>query len=189
MGTVVPLSTDQYHAILQATPDGFAVLSRDGQILDVNDAYCDLTGYRRKELLRMRLQDLVAGDGFREARPAIESILAGGKAKFELSSSRSPNNLYLNRDSFSAPAPLKLGTGAKKYGNVRGFGTISENLTLTKSHRITEKVRFQLRGELLNLFNRHSLGGISGDINNPNFGYATSVSGNRQVQVSARVDF
>src|SRR5215467_2870188 len=85
MGTVVPLSTDQYHAILQATPDGFAVLSRDGQILDVNDAYCELTGYRRKELLRMRLQDLVAGDGFREARPAIESILAGGKAKFELS--------------------------------------------------------------------------------------------------------
>src|SRR5262249_16111200 len=97
------------------------------------------------------------------------------KAKFELSSSRSPNNLYLNRECFSAPAPLKLGTGAKKYGNVRGFGTISENLTLTKSHRITEKVRFQLRGELLNLFNRHSLGGISGDINNPNFGYATSV--------------
>ena len=48
---------------------------------------------------------------------------------------------------------------------------------------------FQLRGELLNLFNRHNLGGISGDVNNPNFGYATSVSGNRQVQLSARMDF
>lgn len=111
------------------------------------------------------------------------------KSKFELSSSTSPNNVYLIRESFSAPAPLKLGTGAKRYGNVRGFGTMTENLTLTKSHRITEQVSFQLRGELLNLFNRHTLGGISGDINNPSFGYATSVSGNRQVQLSARVDF
>ena len=55
------------------------------------------------------------------------------KSQFELSSSRSPNNLYLNRAMFTAPAALKLGTGAKRYGNVRGFGTINENLTLTKS--------------------------------------------------------
>jgi len=111
------------------------------------------------------------------------------RSAFELSTSRSPNNLYLNRDMFSLPGPLQLGTGAKRYGNVRNFGTINENLTLTKSHQITEHVRFQLRGELLNLFNRHMLGGISGDVNNANFGYATSVSGNRQVQVSGRFDF
>jgi hypothetical protein len=111
------------------------------------------------------------------------------RSGFELSNSRAPGNLYLNRELFTAPAALKLGTGAKRYGNVRGFGTINENLTLTKSHRLTERVNFQLRGELLNLFNRHNLGGISGDVNSPNFGYATSVSGNRQVQVSARVDF
>jgi hypothetical protein len=108
---------------------------------------------------------------------------------FELSTTRSASNLYLNREMFSAPAPLTLGTGAKRYGNVRGFGTRTENLTLTKSHAITEQIRFQLRGELLNLFNRHVLGGISGDINNPNFGYVTSVSGNRQIQLSARIDF
>ena len=111
------------------------------------------------------------------------------ESQFELSTSRSPNNLYLNREMFSVPAPYQLGTGAKRYGNVRGFGTTTENLTLTKSHRIAERVTFMLRGELLNLFNRHELGGISGDINNPNFGYATSVSGNRQVQFSGRIDF
>jgi hypothetical protein len=108
---------------------------------------------------------------------------------FQLSTTRSPNNLYLNREMFSAPAPLQLGTGAKRYGNVRGFGTRTENLTLTKSHQVTERVTFQLRGELLNLFNRSTLGGISGDINNANFGYVTSVSGNRQVQLSGRIEF
>lgn len=111
------------------------------------------------------------------------------ESQFELSTSRSPNNLYLNRELFSLPAQLTLGSGAKRYGNVREFGTTTENLTLTKSHRLAEGVNLQLRGELLNLFNRHVLGGISGDINNANFGYVTSVSGNRQVQVSARIDF
>ncbi len=111
------------------------------------------------------------------------------QSAFELSTSRSPNNLYLNREFFTAPPQLSLGTGAKRYGNVRGFGTISENLTLTKSHRIAERVSFQIRGELLNLFNRHRIEGISGDVNNPNFGYMTSVSGNRQVQLSTRIEF
>jgi hypothetical protein len=111
------------------------------------------------------------------------------ESAFELSTSRSPNNLYLNREMFSAPGPYQLGTSAKRYGNVRGFGTTNENLTLTKSHTIAEGVTFMLRGELLNMFNRHVLGGISGDVNNPNFGYATSVSGNRQVQVSGRFEF
>ena len=111
------------------------------------------------------------------------------ESAFELSTSRSPNNLYLNRDMFSVPGPYQLGTGAKRYGNVRGFGTTNENLTLTKSHTIAEGVTFMLRGELLNMFNRHVLGGISGDVNNPNFGYVTSVSGNRQVQLSGRIEF
>ncbi len=108
---------------------------------------------------------------------------------FELSTAGSPNNTYLDKSKFSDPAPLTLGAGAKRYSQVRGFGTINENLTLTKSHPITEKVRFQIRAEMLNLFNRHQLGGINTSITNPNFGQVTSVSGNRQIQVSARVDF
>lgn len=111
------------------------------------------------------------------------------ESAFELSTSRSPNNRYLNTEMLTAPPALQLGTGAKRYGNVRGFGATSENLTLTKSHRIAERATLQLRGELLNLLNRRVLGGISSDVNNPNFGYATSVSGNRQVQVSARFEF
>ncbi|MEJ7606095.1 MAG: hypothetical protein WKF37_07470 [Bryobacteraceae bacterium] len=112
-------------------------------------------------------------------------------SKFELSTSRSPNNLYLNREMFTVPGPLQLGTGAKRYGNVRGFATLTENLTLTKSFAVREGIAFQLRGELLNLFNRHRIEGISGDVNSPNFGYATSVGATvyRQIQLSGRFDF
>lgn len=111
------------------------------------------------------------------------------KSKFELSLATSPDNTYLDKSKFSDPAPLTMGAGAKRYAAARNFGNISENLTLTKTHPISERVRFQLRAEFLNLFNRHQLGGINTGINNPNFGQVTSVSGNRQMQLSARIDF
>ena len=97
----------------------------------------------------------------------------------------------MNRAAFSDPAllPLTLGTGAFRYAQVRGFGTMSENFTLTKSLPLTEKLRFQLRTEFFNLFNRHQLGRITTGINNPNFGQVTSVSGSRQAQISGRIDF
>lgn len=105
------------------------------------------------------------------------------RSKFELSTAASPNNTYLNKALFSDPGPLTLGTSAKRYSQVRGFGTISENLTLTKSQFLAEGVRLQLRGELLNLFNRTQLGGINTNVTNINFGQVTTNSGNRQVQV------
>ena len=111
------------------------------------------------------------------------------KNRFELSTARSPNNTYLNKALFSTPAPLTLGTSAPRYAQIRGFGAANEDLTLHKAFRIAEGVRLQLRGELLNAFNRHQLGGITTSINSVNFGQVTTVSGNRQVQMGARLEF
>ncbi len=111
------------------------------------------------------------------------------KSKFELSMATSPNNTYLNKTLFSQPPPLTLGTSAPRYSQVRGFGTVNEDLCLQKSQRLTEKARLRLRAELLDAFNRSKLGGIVTSVNNPNFGQVTSISGNRQIQLSARIDF
>ncbi len=111
------------------------------------------------------------------------------RGAFNLANVRDASNTYLNKAAFSDPGPLRIGTGAYRYSQLRGFGTRSENLTLTKSHAVTEKLRFQLRAEFFNLFNRSQPGGITTGINNPNFGQVTSISGNRQVQVSGRFDF
>jgi hypothetical protein len=111
------------------------------------------------------------------------------KSAFELSNLRSPNNTYLNKSLFSDPPPLTLGTSAYRYTQARDFGTISEDFGLQKNNRIGEKFRFQLRAEFLNLFNRHRFGGITTSVTNQNFGQVTSVSGNRQIQLGARLDF
>jgi hypothetical protein len=110
-------------------------------------------------------------------------------SRFELSSANSPNNTYLNKSLFSDAPALTLGTAAKRYSQIRGFGTINENLTLYKSFQLLERLRFQLRGELLNVLNRHNFGGINTNVTNVNFGQVTTVSGNRQVQISGRFDF
>jgi hypothetical protein len=111
------------------------------------------------------------------------------KSKFELSSTLSPNDTYLDKAAFSQPAPLMLGTAARRYTAVRGFGVINEDLALSKSNRLTEKFLLSIRAEFLNALNRHQLGGISTNVTAINFGQVTNVTGNRQIQVSARLDF
>jgi hypothetical protein len=66
---------------------------------------------------------------------------------------------------------------------------INEDLALSKSNRLTEKFLLSIRAEFLNALNRHQLGGISTNVTAINFGQVTNVTGNRQIQVSARLDF
>ena len=108
---------------------------------------------------------------------------------FDISNTRSVVDTYLNKSAFSTPAPLTLGTAARLYSSIRGFPTRNEDLSLQKAVFLSEKVRFQLRGDFLNAFNRHTLGGITTSINSASFGQVTSVSGNRQIQIAARFDF
>ncbi|HOK46137.1 MAG TPA: hypothetical protein PLK67_09410 [Bryobacteraceae bacterium] len=111
------------------------------------------------------------------------------KDAFNLANTSAPSNTYINKSLFSDPPPLTLGTAAPRYTQIRGFGTISEDLGLMKNFRVQERYRIQIRAEFLNAFNRHNLGGINTNINNALFGQVTSVSGNRTVQLVARLDF
>jgi hypothetical protein len=47
----------------------------------------------------------------------------------------------------------------------------------------------QLRAELLNVFNRHTFGGINTNVLDARFGQVTSVSGFRVAQIGLRLEF
>ena len=111
------------------------------------------------------------------------------KDSFNLAAVSSPSNAYLRKTVFADPAPLTLGAAAPRYAQARGFGTINEDLGLQKSHSLSERFKLQLRVEFLNVFNRHQLGGIVTNVADPLFGQVTTVTGNREVQIGARLDF
>jgi hypothetical protein len=85
-------------------------------------------------------------------------------------------------------APFTLGNAAFVL-DVREPYSRSEDISIQKTFRFGRQVRAQLRGELLNAFNRHTFGGIVTDVLDARFGQITSVSGNRTGQLGVRLEF
>ncbi len=74
-------------SILATTMDGFYTLDfaadPGGAIIEVNEAFCHLTGYGREELLRMRMSDLEAAETLDEVIQHEAKIFATGGDRFE----------------------------------------------------------------------------------------------------------
>ena len=73
----------QYHAIIATAKDGFYFADMDGRIVDVNQSYCDMTGYRRDELLAMRIVDVETNETSEEINARIRRIMEMGSDRFE----------------------------------------------------------------------------------------------------------
>ncbi len=57
-------SEDRYRKTFEAAPDSIAIIRmHDGKYLDVNDAFCRLTGFSKKEVIKQTISDIeVIGD-------------------------------------------------------------------------------------------------------------------------------
>src|ERR1035437_9595882 len=57
------LENEQRHlAILRTAMDGFWLLDIEGTLLEVNEAYCRMSGYSETELLGLQISDLDVGE-------------------------------------------------------------------------------------------------------------------------------
>ena len=55
----IDITSNWYKAIVQNSPDGFLLMEYPGgDILDTNDAFCNMTGYSYDELLSMNMKDI-----------------------------------------------------------------------------------------------------------------------------------
>ncbi|HTP52370.1 MAG TPA: bacteriohemerythrin [Anaeromyxobacteraceae bacterium] len=70
-------------SILETALDGFWLLDESGRLLEVNEAYCGMTGYTRDELLRMGVGDLDAVETPEQTAAHIERIKRAGADRFE----------------------------------------------------------------------------------------------------------
>lgn len=76
-------SEEQYRTIIETTMDGFWINDLKGKIVDVNEAYCRMTGYSKNELLTMSIPDIEATETPAETAEHIKNIIENGEMRFE----------------------------------------------------------------------------------------------------------
>jgi hypothetical protein len=104
---------------------------------------------------------------------------------------------FLANERFQTPrtvngSPLAssmAGGGNLGRNTYRGPAFTIWNLNVAKTVEIVEKLRLQLRGDFINVWNHRNFGNPVSNLNSPAFGSNTTDPGNRSVLLSARVSF
>jgi hypothetical protein len=105
----------------------------------------------------------------------------------ELPSSERTVSRWFDTSAFAAPAQFTFGNSPRSV--LRGAPLVTTDLTMEKSFRLNERMKFDLRSEFYNLFNHanFNLPGLTygaGD-----FGVISSARPGRTVQLAARLAF
>lgn len=79
----------EYEGILRTTKDGFFIADTSGRMLEVNDTLCSLLGYSRRQLLKMRFQEIDKNHSKSEIDQEIQRLLSTGFHRFETRHQRS----------------------------------------------------------------------------------------------------
>ncbi len=69
---------------MRTTQDGFWVVDMQGNFIDVNPAYCQMSGYTREEFLQLHIQDIDADEKPRESGERIRRIIRQGGEVFQV---------------------------------------------------------------------------------------------------------
>lgn len=74
---------EQYSTMKSATLFGFMLTDEKGNLLDVNDAYCSMSGYTKEELLNLSVTDIEVTEKPEEIAERIQRIIEFGTNQFE----------------------------------------------------------------------------------------------------------
>jgi two-component system, cell cycle sensor histidine kinase and response regulator CckA len=87
-------SEARHRAILTSTMDGFWMVNTAGQLLEVNGAYCRMSGYSEEELLTITIADLEANESQEAVAFHMDKLVATGGDRFETQHRRKDGSLY-----------------------------------------------------------------------------------------------
>ncbi|MEI7843077.1 MAG: response regulator [Gallionellaceae bacterium] len=80
--------------ISEATLDGFWRVDMQGHFIEVNNIYCELSGYTRDELLTMRFPDVEAIEAPADTQARIQKIMAQRHDQFETQHKRKDGSVW-----------------------------------------------------------------------------------------------
>ncbi len=87
-------NNERYQSILQTAMDGFWMVDLQGQLLEVNNTYCRMSGYSREELLTMKVSDFEVFENSGEVSNHIQKIMTNGQDRFESRHHRKDGSVY-----------------------------------------------------------------------------------------------
>ncbi len=125
-------SEEQNRNILQTTLDGFWMLDNQGQFLDVNDAYCQMIGYSRNEILSMNFSEIVLSGSLNKEALTMSKIKELGQAHFESRHRKKDGQLI----DFEVSA---------QYQDIDGGRFIGFFHDITQRKQAAEKIKIQLK--------------------------------------------
>lgn len=76
-------SAELYEMLTNTSMDGYWLCDIRGNILEVNNAYCKMTGYTKEEIINMGLSQLEANENQEEILKHIQRLMIYGYGKFE----------------------------------------------------------------------------------------------------------
>ncbi len=94
---IQPFIKDEwYNAVIQDSTEGFFITDSNFNILEVNNAFCRMTGYSREELLSMNIRDI--DTDFKQSLEKAELVskenIKGGRTFIEAQHRRKDGNVY-----------------------------------------------------------------------------------------------
>ena len=133
---------ERFSGIYNSSKDAIGYANLKGYLLDVNRAFCSLTGYSREEMLNgMRYQDLTPDEYHQFETNTIERILRTGKPE-------EYEKEYVRKD--GSRVPVLLTTFIVRGNNGKPVGLAAIIKDITKSKLTQEKLKMQnLRNKLV----------------------------------------
>ncbi len=87
-------SEELHRTILETALDGFWLLDMQGLLLEVNAAYCRMSGYSAQELLQRHITDLEFIENVSETAAHIQKVLTQGSDRFETRHRRKDGSIF-----------------------------------------------------------------------------------------------
>ena len=143
-------SEERYRTILQTAMDGFWLLDAQGSLLQVNQAYCRMSGYSAQELAAMRAADLELPTGGPGVMSHIEQGGAPAEDRFECRHRRKDGSCF--------DVEVSIQYRATEGGQFVAF------LRDISERKQTEKERDRLENQLQQARKMEALGQLAGGI-------------------------
>lgn len=89
----IRMHANRHDALVSTTSDGYWRCDTAGKLLEVNDSYCDMSGYSRELLLKMYMSDLEASRTPQSMRELIRRLIKERFVRFETQHCRSDGAL------------------------------------------------------------------------------------------------